>query len=137
MSTGETHLADENQSQDRADIVHIEEDGEEKLIDSKAKNEEVASPEVFPNASVLSASDIRASVDETTAVAESPPAIAVEAENDAQSESKVQEKVAVVEEPSNGEEEANNGAEKLSNGAEEEGWIDILANGQLMKKVSK
>ena len=77
------------------------------------------SPEPATNSSIVSASDIRGSVDDTAV--EAPPEDPPSAENGSKSEDKAAEPV---------EEPASNGE---SNGGDD--WQDILGNGQLMKKV--
>ena len=86
---------------------------------SSVKHEGILSddkPQVEPttNASVLSASDIRDSVDDT--IVEPSPNDAGNAENGSKSEVKSEPAV-----------------EQTSNGTDD--WEDILGNGQLMKKV--
>ena len=77
-------------------------------------------PETTTNSSIVSASDIRGSVDDTTIEASPEPEEAPSVENGSKDEDKATK---AVEEPtSNGE----------SNG---DAYDDLLGNGQLMKKV--
>ena len=87
---------------------------------SQPQTDGKASSEAATNSSIVSASDIRGSVDDTAV--EAPPEEVPSAENGSKSEDKTAEPV---------EEPASNGE---SNGGDD--WQDILGNGQLMKKVS-
>ena len=86
---------------------------------SQPQTDGKVSPEPATNSSIVSASDIRGSVDDTAV--EAPPEDPPSAENGSKSEDKAAEPV---------EELASNGE---SNGGDD--WQDILGNGQLMKKV--
>ena len=79
------------------------------------------SPEAPTNSSIVSASDIRGSVDDTAVGA--PPEEEPSAENGSKNEDKAVEPT---------EEPASNG--ESANGSDD--WQDVLGNGQLMKKVS-
>lgn len=87
---------------------------------SQPQTDGKVSPEAATNASIVSASDIRGSVDDTTV--EAPPEAPPSDENGSKSEDKAGEPV---------EEPASNG--ESVNGSDD--WQDILGNGQLMKKV--
>ena len=116
MSTTEAEIADEKQTKEEADITQTGD--EEKRLDGEPRIEEKLAQATTTNASILSASEIRGSTDETV-TAESP-SNARDAENGLDESESEKEEVST--------------AEPASNGTED-GWVDILGNGQLMKKV--
>lgn len=120
MSTAtEPELADEKKSQDEEEPV--QEEDEAGAVDEKPEVDMKALPdEATINASVLSASEIRSPAYDTTA--ESSPSGVEESKNGA--ENGVEEKSAK-EEDSNRPESADSHTD----------WVDILGNGQLMKRV--
>ena len=116
MSTTEEELADEKQTQEESGVTQNG-DEEKQLGDEPQMDERLAQGKT-PNASVLSSSEIRDVSDETTI--EPHPADTHDAKNGFEAnESKAEEAE----------------AEPASSGVED-GWEDILGNGQLMKKVS-
>ena len=116
MSSTEAELGGDKQSQEEPDVTRPEKE-EIQTVD-KTQNEEKPSLEALPNASVLSASEIRGPTDETTV--EASPSNAGGDASGEESEAK--------------EEKETTAMEQTSNGAEE-GWEDVLGNGQLVKKV--
>ena len=111
MSTPET-----NQPPEEHSLENGEEEGS-----SQPQTEGKISPEATTNSSIVSASDIRGSVDDTTIEASPEAEEAPSAENGSKDEDKATKPT---------EEPASNGE---SNGDDD--WQDILGNGQLMKKV--
>jgi hypothetical protein len=110
MSTPEANQPSEEHSLENGD-------GED---NSQPQRDGKVSPEAITNSSIVSASDIRGSVDDTTV--EAPPEESSSAENGSNGEDKAAEPV---EEPASNGESANGGDD----------WQDVLGNGQLMKKV--
>lgn len=117
MSTTEEELADEKQAQEESGAT--QNGDEESHLGDEAQMDEGLAQGKTPNASVLSASEIRG-VDSDEITTEPHPADAHDAKNGLEAnESKTEEAE----------------ADPTSNGVEDD-WEDILGNGQLMKKVS-
>ena len=118
-SSAATELADEKKSQDQEEPVQVTDEAaaseEKPEVDLKALLDETT------NASVLSASDIRSAADDTTTAA--APGGAEETKNGVEDE---------VEAKPAGEEDSNVPASADSDNSD---WVDVLGNGQLMKKV--
>ena len=135
MSTPEANQPSEEHSIENGD-------GE----DNQPQRDGKISPEAVTNSSIVSASDIRESVNDTTV--EAPSEESPSAENDSKDEEKAAEPVVEAlpeESPTCSTENGSNGEDKAaeepaSNGESANGgddWQDVLGNGQLMKKVRK
>lgn len=139
MSTPEANQPSEEHSVENGDG----EDNNQSQRDGKI------SPEAVTNFSVVSASDIHESVNDTTV--EAPSEESPSAENGSNGEDKAAEPVVEAppkESPTCSAENGSSGKDKAaeaveepaSNGGSENGgddWQDVLGNGQLMKKVRK
>lgn len=113
MSTMEEELADDKQTQEESDVV--QNGDEENQLGDELQTDERLTREKTTNAS---ASEIRGVTDETTV--EPHPGDAHDANNGFEASESKREQAET---------------EPASNGVEDD-WVDVLGNGQLMKKVS-
>ena len=138
MSTPEANQPSEEHSIENGD-------GE----DNQPQRDGKISPEAVTNSSIVSASDIRESVNDT--MVEAPSEESPSAENGSKDEEKAAEPVVEAlseESPTRSAENGSNGEDKAAEPVEEpasngesanggDDWQDVLGNGQLMKKVRK